>query len=66
MRPSTPPPEMIERQPYLPRFMAGGLGNLLGAPRSCRTLLGKRIDCSRQPTDPFLPTPEIYSIARLL
>jgi lipoprotein-anchoring transpeptidase ErfK/SrfK len=27
----TPPPEMLERQPYLPRFMAGGLGNPLGA-----------------------------------
>ena len=27
----TPPPEMIERQPYLPRFMAGGPGNPLGA-----------------------------------
>jgi lipoprotein-anchoring transpeptidase ErfK/SrfK len=27
----TPPPEMIERQPYLPRFMAGGDGNPLGA-----------------------------------
>src|SRR6266850_894418 len=26
-----PPTEMIERQPYLPRFMAGGLGNPLGA-----------------------------------
>lgn len=26
-----PPAEMIERQPYLPRFMAGGLGNPLGA-----------------------------------
>jgi lipoprotein-anchoring transpeptidase ErfK/SrfK len=26
-----PPPEMIERQPYLPRFMAGGPGNPLGA-----------------------------------
>jgi lipoprotein-anchoring transpeptidase ErfK/SrfK len=26
-----PPPEMIERQPYLPRFMAGGVGNPLGA-----------------------------------
>ncbi len=24
-----PPPEMIERQPYLPRFMAGGPGNPL-------------------------------------
>jgi lipoprotein-anchoring transpeptidase ErfK/SrfK len=27
----TPPPEMVARQPYLPRFMAGGLGNPLGA-----------------------------------
>src|SRR6185436_3847567 len=26
-----PPAEMIERQPYLPRFMAGGPGNPLGA-----------------------------------
>jgi len=26
-----PPPEMMERQPYLPRFMAGGPGNPLGA-----------------------------------
>src|SRR3979490_3105838 len=25
-----PPTEMIERQPYLPRFMAGGPGNPLG------------------------------------
>ncbi|HEY0331868.1 MAG TPA: L,D-transpeptidase [Rhodopseudomonas sp.] len=27
----TPPAEMIARQPYLPRFMAGGPGNPLGA-----------------------------------
>jgi lipoprotein-anchoring transpeptidase ErfK/SrfK len=27
----TPPAEMIVRQPYLPRFMAGGVGNPLGA-----------------------------------
>jgi lipoprotein-anchoring transpeptidase ErfK/SrfK len=27
----TPPAEMITRQPYLPRFMAGGPGNPLGA-----------------------------------
>jgi lipoprotein-anchoring transpeptidase ErfK/SrfK len=27
----TPPPEMLHRQPYLPRFMAGGPGNPLGA-----------------------------------
>src|SRR5438045_2267463 len=26
-----PPAEMVARQPYLPRFMAGGLGNPLGA-----------------------------------
>ena len=26
-----PPPEMIARQPYLPRWMAGGPGNPLGA-----------------------------------
>src|SRR4051794_13376311 len=28
----TPPPEMIERQPYLPRFMAGGPREPKGAP----------------------------------
>jgi lipoprotein-anchoring transpeptidase ErfK/SrfK len=27
----TPPPEMIERSPYLPRFTAGGEGNPMGA-----------------------------------
>ena len=27
----TPPPEMLQRQPYLPRFMAGGPLNPLGA-----------------------------------
>ena len=27
----TPPPEMIQRQPYLPQFMAGGPGNPMGA-----------------------------------
>jgi lipoprotein-anchoring transpeptidase ErfK/SrfK len=27
----TPPPEMIARQPYLPRFMGGGPGNPMGA-----------------------------------
>jgi lipoprotein-anchoring transpeptidase ErfK/SrfK len=27
----TPPPEMLARQPYLPRHMAGGPGNPLGA-----------------------------------
>ena len=44
-----PPPEMIERQPYLPRFMAGGPGNPLG-PRAM--YLGKtvyRIHGTNQP-----------------
>ncbi|MDO8877283.1 MAG: L,D-transpeptidase family protein [Pseudolabrys sp.] len=45
-----PPTEMIERQPYLPRFMAGGNGNPLGA----RALyLGKtlyRIHGTNQPS----------------
>ena len=45
-----PPAEMIERQPYLPRFMAGGNGNPLGA----RALyLGKtlyRIHGTNQPS----------------
>ena len=45
-----PPSEMIERQPYLPRFMAGGNGNPLGA----RALyLGKtlyRIHGTNQPS----------------
>ena len=27
----TPPPQMIDRQPYLPRWVAGGPGNPLGA-----------------------------------
>jgi len=46
----TPPPEMIARQPYLPRFMAGGESNPLGA----RALyLGKtvyRIHGTNQPS----------------
>jgi hypothetical protein len=45
-----PPSEMIDRQPYLPRFMAGGPGNPLGA----RALyLGKtlyRIHGTNQPS----------------
>jgi lipoprotein-anchoring transpeptidase ErfK/SrfK len=45
-----PPAEMIEREPYLPRFMAGGEGNPLGA----RALyLGKtiyRIHGTNQPS----------------
>jgi lipoprotein-anchoring transpeptidase ErfK/SrfK len=46
----TPPAEMIEREPYLPRFMAGGEGNPMGA----RALyLGKsvyRIHGTNQPS----------------
>ena len=40
-----PPPEMIERQPYLPRFMAGGPGNPLGA--RAMYLGGDRLSHSR-------------------
>ncbi|MBS7537810.1 L,D-transpeptidase [Ancylobacter lacus] len=36
----TPPPEMIARQPYLPRFMAGGPGNPMG---SAALYLGKTV-----------------------
>src|SRR5262249_47771544 len=44
-----PPPAMIERQPYLPRFMAGGTGDPVGARSRC---LGKpvyRIPGTNQP-----------------
>ncbi|MGN6461368.1 MAG: L,D-transpeptidase [Pseudolabrys sp.] len=45
-----PPAEMIERQPYLPRFMAGGDGNPLGARAlSLRTTL-YRIHGTNQPS----------------
>jgi lipoprotein-anchoring transpeptidase ErfK/SrfK len=44
-----PPKEMIGRQPYLPRFMAGGPGNPLGA----RALyLGSTDTASTAPTTP--------------
>jgi hypothetical protein len=44
-----PPTEMIERQPYLPRFMAGGPGNPLGA----RAMyLGSPSIASTAPTSP--------------
>ena len=43
-----PPPEMIERQPYLPRFMAGGPGNPWAPARS---ISGEGVPHSRhQPT----------------
>ena len=41
-----PPPEMIARQPYLPRWMAGGPGNPLGA-RAMN--LGRRFTVSTAP-----------------
>ena len=37
----TPPPEMIARQPYLPRFMAGGPGNPLGGAKHFRFQLDR-------------------------
>ena len=45
-----PPSEMIERQPYLPRFMAGGEGNPLGARAMylCSTIY--RIHGTNQPS----------------
>src|SRR5262249_32785748 len=46
----TPPEEMIVRQPYLPRFMAGGENNPLG---SGALYLGKtayRSECTTQPS----------------
>src|SRR3954452_22707900 len=38
----TPPPEMIARQPYLPRFMAGGAGE---APRGAGAECGSTASC---------------------
>ena len=45
----TPPPEMIARQPYLPRFMAGGPGNPLGARAMYLGTTGYRIHGTNQP-----------------
>jgi lipoprotein-anchoring transpeptidase ErfK/SrfK len=45
----TPPPEMIARQPYLPRFMAGGPGNPLGARAMCLGATVYRIHGTNQP-----------------
>ena len=41
-----PPADMLSRQPYLPRFMAGGPGNPLGARAISyhRTATGKEVD----------------------
>ena len=45
----TPPPEMIARQPYLPRFMAGGPGNPMGARALYLGSTVYRIHRSKQP-----------------
>ena len=44
-----PPPEMIARQPYLPRFMAGGPGNPLGARALYLGSSMYRIDAANEP-----------------
>ena len=45
----TPPPEMIQRQPYLPRFMAGGPGNPMGARAMYLGTTDYRIHGTNQP-----------------
>jgi lipoprotein-anchoring transpeptidase ErfK/SrfK len=45
----TPPAEMIARQPYLPRFMAGGPGNPLGARAMYLGTTDYRIHGTNQP-----------------
>src|SRR5438105_21484 len=45
-----PPTEMIERQPYLPRFMAGGPGNPLGARAMYLSSTVYRIHGTNQPS----------------
>ena len=65
-----PPPEMIERQPYLPRFMAGGPGNPMGA-RDLRPIKGhcgaNRDKCLRLTLRRLCyQMPEAYSTAPLL
>jgi lipoprotein-anchoring transpeptidase ErfK/SrfK len=49
-----PPPEMIKRQPYLPRFMAGGETNPLGARAMYLGILniGSMAPISRRPSAP--------------
>jgi lipoprotein-anchoring transpeptidase ErfK/SrfK len=46
----TPPDEMIQRQPYLPRFMAGGPGNPMGARALYLGATVYRIHGTNQPT----------------
>ena len=45
-----PPVEMLQRQPYLPRFMAGGPGNPLGARAMYLSGTVYRIHGTNQPT----------------
>ena len=45
-----PPEQMIERQPYLPRFMAGGDGNPLARARLCLGDTIYRIHGTNQPS----------------
>jgi lipoprotein-anchoring transpeptidase ErfK/SrfK len=45
-----PPPEMIKRQPYLPRFMAGGATNPLGARAMYLGNTAYRIHGTNQPS----------------
>src|ERR1043166_6524814 len=46
----TPPPEMIQRQPYLPRFMAGGPAAPLPAPGTHLLTPGGRTPAPHPPT----------------
>src|SRR6202042_64743 len=55
----TPPPEMIARQPYLPRFMAGGPGNPLGARAMQSPGVSVRLDAQHRE-----PAQQPHGIAR--
>src|SRR6185436_15796894 len=57
----TPPPEMIARQPYLPRFMAGGPGNPLGARAMYLGTTVYRIHGTNRPTRSAPPSPRAAS-----
>src|SRR5207237_1682406 len=53
----TPPPEMIHRQPYLPRFVAGGPSNPLGARALYLSGSVYRIHGTNEPTTLAGPPP---------
>ena len=57
----TPPPEMIARQPYLPRFMAGGPGNPLGARAMYLGTTVYRIHGTNRPDTIGRPSPRAAS-----